>query len=103
MNEPLSPADRSAIAAEHGPVNMAVGGLLVFDDGEGMHHGHVLARVQARLHLVPRSRQRLQSSAAGLANPVWVDDRAFDLGWHVRRAALPSPGGDAALAAFVGR
>jgi diacylglycerol O-acyltransferase len=102
MSEQLSPADRSSLAAEHGPVNMAVGGLLLFEDGEGMRHEQVLARVAARLHLVPRYRQRLQSSAAGLANPVWVDDDGFDLGWHVRRAALPAAG-DAALAEFVGQ
>ena len=103
MSEPLSPADRSSLAAEHGPVNMAVGGLLLFADGEGMRHEHVLERVGARLHLVPRYRQRLQSGAGGLANPVWVDDHGFDLGWHVRRGALPAPGGDAALATFVGQ
>ena len=28
-----------------------------------------------------------------MTNPVWVDDEQFDLGWHVRRAALPAPGG----------
>ena len=102
MSEPLSAADRSALAAEHGPVNMAVGGLLLFEDGEGMRHERVLERVGARLHLVPRYRQRLQSSAAGLANPVWIDDDGFDLGWHVRRAALPAPG-DAGLAELVGQ
>ena len=102
MSEPLSAADRSSLAAEHGPVNMAVGGLLLFADGDGMRHERVLERVGARLHLVPRYRQRLQAGAGGLANPVWVDDHGFDLGWHVRRAALPAPGGDGALAAFVG-
>jgi WS/DGAT/MGAT family acyltransferase len=102
MSEQLSAIDRSSLAAEQGPVNMAVGGLLLFRDGAGMRQERVLERVRARLHLVPRYRQRLQSSAAGLANPVWVDDDGFDLGWHVRRAALPYPGGDAALAEFVG-
>ena len=52
---------------------------------------------------MPRYRQRLQSGAPGLAHPVWIDDDDFDLGWHVRRAALPAPGGDAALAQFVGQ
>ncbi|MDX6720680.1 MAG: diacylglycerol O-acyltransferase / wax synthase [Solirubrobacteraceae bacterium] len=101
MSEQLSPVDRSSLAAERGPVNMAVGGLLLFEDGRGMRQEEVLERVRGRLHLVSRYRQRLQSSAAGLANPVWVDDDGFDLGWHVRRAALPAPG-DAALAEFVG-
>ena len=31
MAEPLSPSDRSSLAAEQGPVNMAVGGMLVFE------------------------------------------------------------------------
>ena len=103
MAEELSAADRSSLAAEQGPVNMAVGGLLVFEDGDGMRHDRVLERVEARLHLVPRYRQRLHSTAGGLANPVWIDDDGFDLGWHVRRAVLPAPGDDAALADLVGR
>ena len=53
----------------------------------------MLERVEQRLHLIPRYRQRLQSAAPGVTNPVWVDDEEFDLGWHVRRAALPAPGG----------
>lgn len=101
--EDLSPADRSSLAAEQGTVNMAVGGLLLFEDGDGLHYDQVLARVHDRLHLIPRYRQRLHSTAAGLANPVWVDDDGFDLGWHVRRAVLPAPGGDEQLAELVGR
>jgi WS/DGAT/MGAT family acyltransferase len=101
--EDLSPADRSSLAAEQGTVNMAVGGLLLFEDGEGLGYEQVLARVEARLHLVPRYRQRLQTAAGGLANPIWIDDDGFDVGWHVRRAVLPEPGGDAQLAELVGR
>ncbi len=101
--EDLTPADRSSLAAEQGTVNMAVGGLLLFEDGEGLRHERVIERVQGRLHLLPRYRQRLHSTAAGLANPVWVDDDGFDLGWHVRRAVLPAPGGDEQLAELVGR
>ncbi len=103
MSETLSPADRSSLAAEVGTVNMAVGGLLVFEGGAGLEYDAVLARVADRLHLVPRYRQRLHSTAAGLANPVWVDDDGFDLSWHVRPATLPAPGGEPALAALVGR
>jgi diacylglycerol O-acyltransferase / wax synthase len=103
MPEALSPADRSSLAAEHGPVNMAVGGLLVFASGDGLRHDRLLERVESRLHLLPRYRQRLDAPApGGLANPVWVDDRGFALDWHVRRAALPHPGGPAELAALVG-
>ncbi len=103
MADPLTAADRSSLAAEIGPVNMAVGGLLLFEDGPGLRRDEVLERVEARLHLVPRYRQRVHSTAAGLGNPVWIDDDGFDLGWHVRRTVLPAPGGDAELAAFVGQ
>ena len=103
MAEPLSPADRSSLAAEQGPVTMAVGGVLVFEAGPGLEHARVLERLEQRLHLIPRYRQRLQSAAPGVTNPVWVDDDQFDLGWHVRRAALPAPGGPDELAELVGQ
>lgn len=102
MAESLNPADRSSLSAEQGPVNMSVGGVLVFEVGPGLAHEAVLARLEQRLHLIPRYRQRLQAPAPG-ANPVWVDDTGFDVGWHVRRAALPAPGGPKELCAFVGQ
>jgi diacylglycerol O-acyltransferase / wax synthase len=100
--EPLSAADRSSLAAEQGPVTMGVGGVLVFAAGPGLEHARVLERVERRLHLIPRYRQRLQSPAPAVTNPVWVDDEQFDLGWHVRRAALAAPGGPDELAELVG-
>ena len=103
MAESLSPADRSALAAEQGPVNMAVGGVLVFDSGAGVTADAIAERIASRIHLVPRLRQRVQWPALGLANPVWVDDHDFDLHWHVRTGALPAPGGDDELATLVGR
>ena len=39
---------------------------------------------------------------ADMANPVWVDDENFDVTYHVRRSALPSPGTDAQLRELVG-
>ena len=83
--EELSPADRSSLAAEHGPVNMSVGGVLLFEGGPGLEHEAILERLAGRLHLIPRYRQRLEQPVTGVTNPVWVDDEGFDLGWHVRR------------------
>jgi diacylglycerol O-acyltransferase / wax synthase len=100
--EPLSPSDRSSLAAERGPVNMAVGAVLVFEGGRGLDYDAVVERLRTRLHLIPRYRQRLASPVPGVAQPEWVDDEHFDLRWHVRHVALPPPGGDAELAAFVG-
>lgn len=39
----------------------------------------------------------------GLARPVWIDDRDFDITYHIRRSALPSPGSDAQLHDLVAR
>src|SRR4051812_26312137 len=104
MADALSPADRSSLAAERGPVNMAVGAALVFDGGPGVEYGAGGERLGSRLHLVPRYRQRIEDGLpGGFTQPVWVDDTNFDPGWHVRHATLPAPGGDAELAAFVAR
>jgi WS/DGAT/MGAT family acyltransferase len=102
MPEPLSPADRSSLSAEQGPINMAVGGIMIFEGGPGMRHERILQRIESRLHLVPKYRKKVEFLAPGITNPVWVDDDTFDLGWHVRRAALPTPGTEDELAQFVG-
>ena len=102
-SQELSPADRSSLAAERGPINMAVGGLLVVDAEPPLTREMVAERIAERIHLVPRLRQRLEEPPLGIANPVWTDDTGFDLDWHVRQASLPEPGGEAELGAFVGR
>src|SRR4051812_24412017 len=103
MAEELSPSDRSSLAAERGPVNMAVGAALVFEAGPGVEYGAVVERLRSRMHLIPRYRQRIEEALpGGLTQPVWVDDTSFDPEWHVRHATLPSAD-DAGLAAFVGR
>jgi WS/DGAT/MGAT family acyltransferase len=103
MSEPLSPSDRSSLAAEHGSVNMAVGGMVVFEPLARLTLAMVRERMAERIHLIPRLRQRLEEPILGIANPVWVDDVGFDLDWHVRQASLPRPGGASELGALVGR
>lgn len=103
MAEPLSPADRSSLAAEQGPVNMAVGGVMILESGPGLAQEAILERVERRLHLIPRYRQRLRQPAPGVTNPVWVDDDHFDLRWHVRRSGLGGAGSEADLAEVVGQ
>jgi len=103
MREELSPSDRSSLSAERGPINMAVGGLLVFEPDPRLTRAVVAERIAERIHLIPRLRQRLEEPPLGLANPVWTDDTSFDIDWHVRQASLPAPGGEAELGGFVGR
>ncbi len=81
---------------------MHVASVLVFS-GAAPQHEELMAGIEARLHLVPRYRQRLADVPLGQGRPVWVDDPHFNLGYHVRHSALPSPGGDAELRTLAGR
>jgi diacylglycerol O-acyltransferase / wax synthase len=76
----------------------------IFEPGpRGLDHETVLALIADRIAFVPRYRQRLAGVPGGVAAPVWVDDDHFDLGYHVRRSALPRPGSDEQLFELVAR
>jgi diacylglycerol O-acyltransferase len=65
----------------------------IFEPGQsGFDYAALLRLVRERISFVPRYRQRVQVVPGRIANPVWVDDDHFDLGYHVRRSALPRPG-----------
>ena len=48
-------------------------------------------RMDRAVRAVPRLRQRVQPSPAGMT-PTWVDDSEFSLDRHLRRIACPKPG-----------
>ncbi len=76
----------------------------IFEPGSsGFDYDRFLALVRDRIAFVPRFRQRVQGVPGGLANPVWLDDPAFDLQFHVRRSALPRPGTRQQLRELVAR
>ena len=84
-----------------------IGGLYIYQDqpeiaGRPGVRG-LFKTVEDRLHLVPRYRQRIQEVPLALGHPVWVDDPDFDLSYHLRRLALPSPGGMTELLEVVAR
>ena len=81
-------------------MHMHVGGVLVFDGT--LSREAVVRRLRERIHLIPRYTMRLEPGPLGLANPVWVEDESFDAERHVRRMALPAPGGDAELCELMG-
>ena len=58
--------------------------------------------VSSRLELAPIFRRRLVEVPFRLGHPYWVDDPTFDIDYHIRRAAVPAPGGVEELAQFVG-
>src|SRR5438552_1969516 len=88
-------------------MHMHVAGLSVLDPStrpDGRVRAEDLAEViTSRLHLVPRFRQKVVFPPGNLGRPVWVDDEDFDIEFHLRRAALPAPGGRRELADYVQR
>ncbi len=80
---------------------MHVGGICVFDGH--VEREAVVRRVRERVHLIPRYAMRLDEAPLGLANPAWVEDDSFDPDRHIRRAALPAPGGESELCELVGQ
>jgi len=70
---------------------MHVGGLTIAE-GPPPAMDDFLEQIRERLHLVPRYRHKLASTALDSGRPVWVDDPNFSLEYHVRHTALPTPG-----------
>ena len=95
--ERLSAQDATFLWAESENEPMHVGAIAVFESGplRREHGGIDIARfrrgIEAVLHWIPRYRQRLAWTP--IENwPVWIDDRGFDIGYHIRHIALPKPG-----------
>lgn len=93
MSERLRPRDLALLAEESATTPMHNATVEIFDPGDsGFDHERLMRLIGDRISFVPRYRQRLQAVPGRVANPVWVDDPHFDLGYHVRRSALPRPG-----------
>ncbi|MFQ5668552.1 MAG: wax ester/triacylglycerol synthase domain-containing protein, partial [Candidatus Binatia bacterium] len=104
----LSALDASFLGIEDGNCHMHVGGVLLFDaeplrlQNGGIDIERVRNAIHARLHLVPRFRQRLAYIPYERI-PIWVDDDRFRLAYHVRHTGLPHPGDERVLKRLVGR
>src|SRR4051794_965278 len=104
MSERLRPRDLAILAAESPSTPAHNATVEIFEPGpDGIDHARLVELVLDRISFVPRYRQRIQSVPGRLANPVWVDDDAFDIDYHVRRSALPRPGTDEQLRELVAR
>jgi WS/DGAT/MGAT family acyltransferase len=107
MAERLTALDASFLYLETPQMHMHVAGLTILDpstrpDGR-LPLDDVRRLLASRLHLAPRLRQRVVMVPGNLGLPLWVDDASFDLDFHLRRAALPSPGGRPELTEYVQR
>ena len=94
--ETMSALDASFLHLEDAVSHMHIGSVAIFE-GPAPAQADVLAAITGKLPLVPRYRQRVRSLPLTLGRPSWVDDPHFRLDYHVRRTALPAPGGDLQL------
>jgi diacylglycerol O-acyltransferase len=98
----LSALDASFLHLEKAGARLHVASVTVFD-GPTPPYDELLAHIDARLHLVPRFRQRLAEIPLDQGRPVWVDDPHFNLRYHLRHAGLPAPGSEEQLKNLAGR
>jgi WS/DGAT/MGAT family acyltransferase len=121
----LSPTDYGFLVHESPKEHMHVTGLATFKAGPlakedgGVDFEKLKKAVADVLHRVPMYRQKLMwveeekrsvlGTVAGWIQPnteyppVWVDDKDFDIDYHVRHTSLPRPGNDDQLKELVGQ
>ncbi|CCG02900.1 putative Acyltransferase, WS/DGAT/MGAT [Blastococcus saxobsidens DD2] len=98
----MSALDSGFYFAESENTPMHVGSVAVFD-GPAPSYGDVVRLLLSKLPLVPRYRQRVREVPLQLGRPMWVDDPHFQILYHVRHTAVPSPGNDEQLRNLAGR
>ena len=104
--KPLGGLDGVFLHLETPQTPMHVASLHLFDlpDGyRGNFHADIKRLMRRRLHLAPIFARKLAPMPLQFANPAWVDDDAVDVDYHVQRATLPAPGGQAELEDFAAR
>ncbi|HEX3948140.1 MAG TPA: wax ester/triacylglycerol synthase family O-acyltransferase [Acidimicrobiales bacterium] len=94
--ERLTGLDASFLYMETPTLHMHVAMTAVFDPDTvpgGYSFRRLRQHIDDRIPLAPVFGRRLVEVPLRLGHPVWVDDPDFEIDNHLRRAALPSPGG----------
>jgi diacylglycerol O-acyltransferase len=102
--ERLTGLDASFLYMETPTLHMHVAMAAVFDPSTvpgGYSFRRIRQLIKDRIPLAPVFQRRLVEVPMRLGHPVWVDDPEFDIDNHLRRAALPSPGGMRELGDFA--
>lgn len=102
--ERLTPLSAWFLQAEdEDPTNsLPIGSTAIFE-GPAPTHREFVQHIAGRLSLVPRYRQVVRQLPLDIGPPVWVDHPDTDVEWHIRRTALPAPGGEAELHRLIAR
>ncbi|HYF45644.1 MAG TPA: wax ester/triacylglycerol synthase domain-containing protein, partial [Acidimicrobiales bacterium] len=80
-----------------------IAGLTVLEPGDRpVTFEAVRDQIARRLVYAPKFTWKLREVPLGIDRPVWIDDPDFDVRRHVRRIAVPSPGGAKELGELAG-
>ncbi len=106
--ERLTALDTSFLTLETPNSYMHVASTMIFEAGHfatedgGIDAAAIRRHIEAKLHLIPRYRQKLRWIPL-YAHPVWVDEPRFNIDYHVRHTSLPRPGTEDQLRRLSGR
>lgn len=102
MTQRLTAQDAAFLHIEDSDAVMHIGSVAIFE-GPPPPQSEVRAMIAGKLPLVPRYRQKVRFVPLRVSRPVWVGDPHFVLDYHLRRTALPAPGGADELRSLVSR
>jgi len=92
----LTGQDASFLYFETARTPMHIGSIQIYEqkDLPGGVQGfkNILAQVESRLHMARTFRQKVVRVPFSLDHPYWIEDKDFDLEFHVRHIRLPKPG-----------
>ncbi len=92
----LGTLDSAFINLENSATPQHVGGLGIYDPstapGGFVRFKEVLSSFEQRLNKLPLFRTRLVQVPGDIDRPYWVEDKNFDVEFHLRHISLPKPG-----------
>ena len=98
----MSAQDATFLHVENDVTPMHIGGVSIFE-GPPPSFAELTEMVRGKLHHTPRYRQKVRFVPLGISEPMWVDDPYFDVAYHLRHTAVPSPGSSAQLRTMAAR